>query len=156
MKRLTCFVIMPFGEKTDTDGKVINFDVVHRYIIEAAVNGMKETDGLEIDCVRCDDIEKAGSISVDMFQSILEADITVVDITALNPNVFYELGVRHALRECVTVLIRRNVDRLPFNIQGLRAIGYDPADVDSFDTAIDQIQSFIRNGLENKKGCYKT
>ena len=150
-KGLTCFVIMPFGEKPDTDGKLINFDVVYRYIIAAAVNGLKDTDQIDIDCVRCDDIEEAGSIRTDMFTSILKADIAIVDITSLNPNVFYELGIRHALKECLTILIRRKVSVLPFNIQGLRAIDYDPADIDSFDTAMQEIQTYIRNGLKSKR-----
>jgi O-acetyl-ADP-ribose deacetylase (regulator of RNase III) len=150
-KHLSCFVIMPFGEKADTDGKLINFDVIYRYIILEAVTGLKQTDRLDIKCRRCDNIEEAGSIRTDMFDSILEADVAVVDITSMNPNVFYELGVRHALRECVTILIRRKVSKLPFNIQGLRAINYDPSDIDSFDAAKQEIQNFIRNGLKNKK-----
>ena len=150
-KHLTCFVIMPFGEKADTDGKLINFDVIYRYIIAEAVAGLKETDRLNIECVRCDDIEEAGSIRTDMFESILKADVAVVDITSMNPNVLYELGVRHAIREYVTILIRRKISKLPFNIQGLRAIDYDPADINSFDAAKLEIQTYIRNGLMRKK-----
>lgn len=148
---LSCFVIMPFGEKPDTDGKLINFDVVYRYIIAEAIAELEKHEKLKIDCVRCDDIEEAGSIRTDMFDSILRADVAVVDITSLNPNVFYELGVRHALRECVTVLICRKADQMPFNIQGLRAIMYDPGDIRSFDSAKKEIRNFIVNGLNKKK-----
>lgn len=150
-KSLSCFVIMPFGEKPDTDGKIINFDVIYRYIIAEAVADLEESEGRKIDCVRCDDIEEAGSIRADMFDAILRADIAVVDITSQNPNVFYELGVRHAVKECVTVIICRKADQIPFNIQGLRAITYDPADVRSFDTAKREIGRFIANGLDKKK-----
>lgn len=148
---LSCFVIMPFGEKPDKDGKLINFDVIHRYIIEAAVKELKDKDNLVIECTRCDDIEKAGSIDTDMFNAILNADIAIVDITTGNANVFYELGMRHALRENVTILIRRETDSMPFNIQGLRAIGYDPARVSTFDTAKDTIQKYIVSGLRSKR-----
>ena len=122
---LSCFVIMPFGEKPDRDGRLINFDVIHRYIIVDAMKGLKILHNLDVECTRCDDIEKAGSIDTDMFNAILRADIAIVDITTGNPNVFYELGMRHALKENVTILIRQETDGLPFNIQGLRAIGYD-------------------------------
>ena len=94
---LSCFVIMPFGKKPDTDGKIIDFDAVYRDVIASAVTELEELENLKFDCVRCDDIEEAGSIRTDMFESILRADIAVVDITSLNPNVFYELGMRHAV-----------------------------------------------------------
>jgi O-acetyl-ADP-ribose deacetylase (regulator of RNase III) len=142
---------MPFGEKPDTDGKLINFDVIHRYVIAEAVEELQKSLGMTIKCDRCDEIEVAGSIHTDMFASILKADIAVVDITSLNANVFYELGVRHALRECVTVMICRKVDRLPFNIQGMRVISYDPANIHTFDAAKREIQNYIVNGLKNKK-----
>ncbi len=150
-EQLKCFVIMPFGEKEDTDGKLINFDVIHKFIIEAAIKELEKSNGLKFDCVRCDDIEEAGAIHTDMFKSILEADVAVVDITSNNPNVFYELGVRHAVRECVTVLVGHNLDKMPFNIQGLRAIPYDPARVDSFEATKKLIQNHIVNGLKKRK-----
>ena len=76
----------------------------------------------------------------------------MVDITTLNPNVFYELGVRHALRASVTVLIRKKNTKLPFNIQGLRAIEYDPEDLESVEETKTKIQEFVRNGLQALKG----
>jgi hypothetical protein len=48
----------------------------------------------------------AGNIRSDMFALILEADIVICDITVHNANVFYELGIRHALRKKHTVLIK--------------------------------------------------
>ncbi len=147
---LNCFVIMPFGEKPDRDGRLINFDVIHRYIIVDAMKGLKMLHNLDVECTRCDDIEKAGSIDTDMFNAILKADIAIVDITTGNPNVFYELGMRHALRENVTILIRQETDGLPFNIQGLRAISYDSSRIDSFDKAKSAIREFVVNGLRKK------
>jgi hypothetical protein len=41
---------------------------------------------------------RAGDIRTDMFQELLLADLVVVDLSIDNPNVWYELGVRHALR----------------------------------------------------------
>ena len=137
----TCFVIMPFGEKLDADGRTIDFDKIYQYIIKQAV----ESAGIH--CIRCDEISESGWIHADMFEKILEADIAVVDITSLNANVFYELGIRHSLASSVTVLIRKKGTHAPFNIQGLRVIDYDPLDLASVDKAKHQIASFIQNGL---------
>ena len=132
---------MPFGEKLDADGHVIDFDKIYQYIIKQAV----ESTGIR--CLRCDEIAESGWIHADMFEQILKADVAVVDITSLNANVFYELGIRHALVDAVTVLIRKKGTHAPFNIQGLRVIDYDPLDLASVDNAKRQIASFIQNGL---------
>jgi O-acetyl-ADP-ribose deacetylase (regulator of RNase III) len=136
----TCFVIMPFGEKQDADGKAIDFDEIYEYLIKPAVGEITP------DCVRCDQIGEAGWIHAKMIDRVYEADIAIVDITSLNPNVFYELGVRHALRSSVTVLIRRKGTRLPFNIEGLNVIEYDlgPKDVAEAKASIAKL---IRSGL---------
>lgn len=140
----TCFVIMPFGEKADADGHVIDFDKIYQFIIKQAV------ESIGIKCTRCDEISESGWIHADMFTQILEADVAIVDITSLNANVFYELGVRHALASSVTVLIRQKGTHAPFNIQGLRIIDYDPLDIADVDKAKHQIASFIRSGLRYK------
>lgn len=115
----TCFVIMPFGEKADIAGTQIDFDDVFEFLIKPPL------DGLNMEVIRCDKIPSAGSIHREMLHHILHDDLAVVDITTLNPNVFYELGVRHTVRRSGTILIRRKGTRNPFNIQGMRAFEYD-------------------------------
>ncbi|HVG21692.1 MAG TPA: hypothetical protein VNI02_21840 [Blastocatellia bacterium] len=139
----TCFVIMPFGEKQDVNGEIIDFDKVYKYIIKKVLQ-----DKLKLKVTRSDEIQQAGSIIRDMISHISNDDVAVVDITSLNPNVFYELGVRHSLRPSVTVLIRKKGTSTPFNIQGLRIIEYD-LDVELADRAREQIEAFIRNGLNS-------
>jgi hypothetical protein len=97
-----CFVIMPYGPKRDIDGKSIDFDKLYELMIKQAVSSV---GGLI--CVRCDDIEQPGWIHERMLKHILEDRVAVVDTSTLNANVFYELGVRHALRRSTTVLIQR-------------------------------------------------
>lgn len=135
----SCFVIMPFGEKKNDDEK-IDFDMVYNYIIRPPV----ETLGIK--CIRCAEIETPGQIHKKMFQSIHAGDVAVVDITTLNANVFYELGVRHSLCAAVTVLIRKKGTLLPFNIQGSNIIEYD-TELSSANKAIEKIKTFIQNGL---------
>ena len=159
-----CFVVMPFGDKVNIDRKAIeemrrsvaeekpvsaeyvtpiDFDRVYREIIEPTAIG------LGLSCVRCDHIKGAGSIHEDMFQHIRIADVVIVDISTLNANVFYELGVRHVLQKRVTVLIQRKGTAAPFNIQGYRIITYDDATADGRTAAIAEISSFVRAGMAN-------
>lgn len=146
MAKKICFVIMPFGEKPDIDGKVLDFDKVYKYLIQPPVEAIK------MDCIRCDKIGKPGWIHAQIIEHIYQDDVAVVDITTLNPNVFYELGVRHALRSAVTVLIRKKRTNLPFNIQGLKVIDYDLEDPECLEEAKHKIEEFIRNGLKEVKG----
>jgi hypothetical protein len=132
---------MPFGEKKDLDGKDIDFDDVYRFFFKRAI------EDLGIECIRCDEIEEAGSIHEKMFEHIYLADIVVVDITTSNANVYYELGIRHALAKGVTVLIRRKGTTIPFNIQGLQVVEYDQAKFGSIEQAKSRIHQIIKNGL---------
>lgn len=116
----TCFIIMPYGPKKDIDGKSIDFDKVYELMIKQAVSSI---EGLT--CVRCDDIEQPGWIYERMLKHILEDRVAVVDTSTLNANVFYELGVRHALRRSTTVLIQRKGSTRPFNIAGMATLDYE-------------------------------
>ncbi len=93
------FVAMPFGVKKDSQGNEIDFNRVYAELIKPAL----EAAGLEV--FRADEEQRAGGILPDMFQELLIADLVVADLTIDNPNVWYELGVRHALRARGVVLI---------------------------------------------------
>lgn len=135
-----CFVIMPYGEKQDAQGGKINFDHIYEFIIEKAV----AQTGLA--CVRCDDIDKPGWIHKRMVQHIFEDRVAIVDTSTLNPNVFYELGVRHALRRDVTILIKGKGTDTPFNIEGFNALSY-ATDLAGASKAIADIAAAITNAL---------
>lgn len=139
-KDKTAFIIMPYGQRKDADGNEIDFDLVYKDIIQEAVEKTGFTP------LRCDEIMQAGSIHQDMFRHIATDDLAIVDITMLNPNVFYELGVRHALKPSVTILIKNRATTIPFNIQGERVIQY-PAENGSTRDARQTIQKFIEAGL---------
>ena len=111
---LHAFVVMPFGIKED-----INFDAIYADLIKPAL----EAAGLE--AFRADGEMKAGDIRKDMFQELLLADLVVVDASIDNPNVWYELGVRHALRERDVVVIACRSGRLPFDIATDRVLRYN-------------------------------
>lgn len=143
--RPTCFVIMPFGEKTDVEGRTVDFDHIYEHIIAGAIRKA----GLE--AKRSIDEEESGFIHRKMIEHIRDAPVAVVDLSLLNANVFYELGVRHTLREFVTVLIRRRGTSIPFNIQGLNIIEYDESSKKNVAQAKKKITSFIINGQRSRK-----
>jgi O-acetyl-ADP-ribose deacetylase (regulator of RNase III) len=147
-----CFVIMPFGDKTDVDGKVIDFDRIYETLICEAVEGqtMRNSGGPEMKCIRCDKIAEAGWVHRQMISHIMDDDVAVVDLSTLNPNVFYELGVRHALRQYVTVLLRRVGTTTPFNLAGFKCIEYDADAAGSLVDARIKIAQYIANGLSGQ------
>src|SRR5215204_2563325 len=136
------FVIMPYGKKKGADGSVIDFDEIYRDVIQEPLRSL----GFEPLLVK--DIKQAGSIHQDMFRLIATAGVAVVDISELNPNVFYELGVRHAMRPSVTILIKNRGTTVPFNINNERVIEY-PDEDGGLDRARDDIRCFIESGLNS-------
>ena len=113
-----CFVLMPFGRKTDAAGRVTNFDSAFHKVIAPAV----ERAGLEP--IRADEDKIGGTIHKPMFERLMLCHYAVADITGANPNVFYELGIRHALRPSSTVILFVEGTVMPFDIALVRGISY--------------------------------
>ena len=110
---------MPFGKKQDNGGLFIDFDSVYFDLIFPAI----EETGLK--SIRADEEKVGGIIHKPMFERLILCEYAVVDLTTANPNVFYELGVRHAVRPYSTVLLyAEGTKQLPFDIASLRAIPY--------------------------------
>jgi hypothetical protein len=116
--RAICFVIMPFGRKPDASGREIDFDVIYKDIIEPAIHDVG------FDSVRADEEVNAGIIHKAMFERLALSEYAIADLTIFNPNVYYELGVRHAVRPQTTVLLSAEASRLPFDVGNLRALPY--------------------------------
>jgi tetratricopeptide (TPR) repeat protein len=120
---LTCFIDMPFGQKTDlTSGVTVDFDQIFNEGIRPAV----EAAGLE--CIRGDMESSGGIIHTAMFARLLLSEFVIADLTLENPNVFYELGVRHTARPYTTIPIFATISDLPFDVSLVRAIPYDLED----------------------------
>jgi hypothetical protein len=116
------FVIRPFNTK---DG--IDFNQVSAALIEPALKAAGLDGGTT------EQVIEAGNIREDMFGLIPTADLVLCDITIPNPNVFYELGIRHALRKKSSVLIRGtpSTEDVPFDVSTDRYLIYElakPAD----------------------------
>src|SRR5918998_2660756 len=107
------FVAMPFGIKEEID-----FNAVFSELIKPAL----ESAGFEV--FRADEEIIAGNIRTDMFQELLLADLVVADLSIDNPNVWYELGVRHALRSRGVIQVQCKRDYLPFDVYVDRSLRY--------------------------------
>src|SRR5579863_10583229 len=122
---------MPFGRKTDAAGRVTNFDSVYEKLIAPAV----EQAGLEP--IRADEEKIGGTIHKPMFERLMLCHYAVADITGANPNVFYELGIRHALRPSSTAIVFGEGTVIPFDIALVRGISYktdaagEPLDIEA-------------------------
>lgn len=114
------FVAMPFGKK-NAKGKrySIDFDLIYNNAIKPAAKEL----GLNI--IRADEENDSGIIHALMLERLICTDIVIVDITNENPNVYYELGIRHCARPYSTILIYDKKTKIPFDIQPLRAIPYE-------------------------------
>jgi tetratricopeptide (TPR) repeat protein len=116
------FVAMPFGTKPGADGNPIDFNRVYAEYIAPAL----EAAGLTV--FRADQEQRAGDIRTDMFQELLVADLVVADLSIDNPNVWYELGVRHALRSRGVVLVSGGKVTTAFDLYTDRKLRYSLKD----------------------------
>ena len=111
----TCFVIIGYGKKTSyASGKlrVLDLDEPYTLLIKPVFEALK------IPCYRAIDKNLTGSIDKLMLQEIKNADIALVDISTLNANVMWELGVRHALKPRHTIMIceKEQMGSIPFDV----------------------------------------
>ena len=104
----TAFVLMPFAPE---------FDDIYRLFLHPTLTECG------FDVKRADDITSQQNILRDVINGIVDRDLIIADLTGANPNVFYELGVAHALGKPV-ILITQNIDKLPFDLEQYRSLGY--------------------------------
>lgn len=114
-ERDICFIITPIGEegsaiRKKTDGLIDN-------VLEPVCNE------LNMVAIPAHKIDKLGSITNQVVQSVLDSKMVIANLTGLNPNVMYELAIRHAIKKPV-VCIAEHGTKLPFDITTERTIFY--------------------------------
>jgi hypothetical protein len=123
---MQAFIVRPFGTKGGIDFEAVDEKLIQPALKEAEITGGTTGSILE-----------AGNIREDMFQLLLVADLVIADISIHNANVFYELGIRHAVRARQTFMIRAKgqkprvqrgpEDEVPFDLKTDRYLEYDAA-----------------------------
>jgi tetratricopeptide (TPR) repeat protein len=116
-----CFVAMPFGKKPPPGKRkpLIDFDRIYQFIESAVIEE-------QLECVRADFEAIGGFIHRPMYERLLVAEYVIADLTLANPNVTYEVGVRHGSYAKATVLVCAGdfVNKLPFDLKPLRVLTY--------------------------------
>ena len=135
-ERKICFVISPIGEE-DSDTRKRS-DTVLKHII----TGPAEQMGYEV--IRADKISEPGIITTQIIQHIVDSALVIADLTEKNPNVFYELALRHAIRKPLVQLIKKG-ETIPFDVAATRIIQFDIHDLDSVDAAKNEILSQVKS-----------
>jgi hypothetical protein len=128
-KTKNCFVISPIGSTDSPQRK--RADIVLKHIFKPAL------EPLGYIVVRADEISQPGSITLQVLERVLESELVIADLTDHNPNVFYELAVRHASQKPVIHVIASE-QKIPFDVADLRTIPID-VDLDGADRARQQI-----------------
>lgn len=134
-ERKICFVIAPIGSE-GSDNRVRS-DQVLKHVIEPSAGEC----GYET--LRADKISEPGLITSQVIQHIVEDPLVIADLTGRNPNVFYELALRHAIKKPVVQIIHAT-ESIPFDIAASRTVHIDHRDLDSVARAKEEIVKQIR------------
>src|SRR5581483_9402517 len=133
-----CFVIMPFSKtKSCTEGEWTSF-------FEGVIRPSVEGAGLGYECRRSS--AKTGNLIRDILQDLNKADVVIADLTDQRPNVFYELGVRHTLRNR-TILIAARKSDIPSDLAGYAHHIYSKKTTDGINVLQTRLRDLI-TGLE--------
>lgn len=143
-----CFYITPIGAEDSEQRK--HSDLFLNCLVEPALAAM------DLKIVRADQIGKPGMITAQIVDHVLRARLVIADLSFHNPNVFYELSLRHA-SGLPTVQIIRGCDTIPFDLQQYRTIQIDTANIYSLvpkiETYKSEIATQVRRALENAESA---
>lgn len=137
-----CFVITPIGDEGSPTRRAIEG------VIDAAVVPVMNDHGFTVEVAHR--MVKAGSITNQVIELLLSAELVVANLTDLNPNVMYELAVRHAARKPVITIVDRAVtSRLPFDVQDERTIFFTNDMLGVLDLR-EQLTAMVPHALEDE------
>ncbi len=141
-----CFYISPIGEEDSEDRR--HADFLMEYIIKPAAAEF----GLTV--VRADQMGKPGMIGKQVIEHILKARLVIADLSFHNPNVFYELCLRHATR-LPTVQVKREVDKIPFDLNQYRTVSIETRDpytlTPKIQTYTAEVANQVRRALDDSE-----
>ena len=139
-----CFVIAPIGQENSEIRA--RSDQIFSYVIKPSV----EQFGYE--AIRGDHIPSPGMINSQVIEHLMEDELAIADLTGHNPNVFYELAIRHGSNKPV-IHIKDVSESLPFDVVGIRTINVDFRFISSMDSCKQEMIKQIQ-ALENDKNCF--
>ncbi len=140
----TCFVIGPIGsEHADIDSLARKTWEESLRVMEEIIEPACANHGLTP--VRADNLARAGEITGQIFRRLRDDDVVIADLTDANPNVMYELGLRHT-RDKLTIQIGE-YGRLPFDVSTIRTIQFSQSPVGRIN-AREELIRVLKKGIE--------
>jgi|SRR6478736_8435669 len=130
-EREVCFVVSPIGESGSEIRK--RADKFIKFVVLPSIGDLYTV-------VRADQIASPGSINRQVFERLLNDDLVIADLTGHNPNVYYELAVRHCFAKPYVQMIHA-ADKIPFDLLDQRTIKFDIADLESVQSAIEDLRA---------------
>jgi len=153
-----CFVIMPFGEKEVVDSKgdkrKVNFNWIYDNVFVPAISAVSlpaTEGGGQLEPHRTDKDFYSGDISQEMFEYLEYSRFALTDITGLNANVFYELGVRHRAQQSGTAIFRQVDANIPFDIASIKAFPYEYQPEEQATESRKQITRVLTESLQQNR-----
>ncbi len=138
-----CFFVTPIGSEDSLERK--RADQIQRHILGPVLKG-------DFRVIRADELAEPGSITHQIFKLLNEADLVVADLTGSNPNVIYELAIRHAFNK-VSIHLVDHKYVLPFDLKDERTIHFNLGDPDSLAHCKTSIKKFI-DQIQDEKYKY--
>ena len=137
------FIVRPFNVQDGFD-----FERLDAELIRPALNRLRTEHDIEIFGGPTTEITRQGNIRTDMFRLLITSDLVIADVSIHNANAFYELGIRHGLRDRHTVLIRAKTEhKYPFDLQTDRYFLYDR---DKLADGVEGLARTLRETLANQ------
>ncbi len=160
-KELRCFIIMPFTkaeykDSTGTDIKLTKSKLKHIYekLIQKAVNAYSKKNVKFVSVYRYE--KRRGNFVKGIINDLDNADLVIADLTGLNPNVFYELGIRHTLK-VGTIMLTQSLASLPADLRSYVAFEYKyPQESDAFDEYYPLFEKELHTHIDEYLEDYKT
>ena len=153
MDNKTCFVVMGFGTKKIPNTNIeVDLNFVYNELIKPTIISKKLTSVYGQEQFRADEVYTTKSITKTFIEGIFKADIVIADITTLNQNAIYELGLRHAMKPKSTIILCDNhtAQIKFFDIQDLPQIRYDSDKLNEY-SEFKRIQELLSSYIDNAK-----
>jgi hypothetical protein len=129
-----CFFVAPIGSSNSLERK--RADNIKKYILNEVLSGKYKI-------LRADELPQPGSISHQVIKWLYDADLVVADLTGLNPNVVYELAIRHSFNK-VSIHLVDTATTIPFDLKDERTIIFDLKDPESMDGCKQELAKNVR------------
>ncbi|MCM2473959.1 hypothetical protein HGO38_10790 [Rhizobium sp. CG5] len=136
----TCFVVGPIGDDTSDDR-------VHAdWLLDGIITPVFEAHYKEFEVRRADRISDPGRIDAQVITSLLDSELVIADLTSLNPNAFYEIGIRHTAQKPI-IHMHLEGQRIPFDVASFRSIKFNRTRPSDLATAQKNLKAAIDAAL---------